>query len=86
VFAQNDQLMAVDVTTAGRFRAEKPRLWAEGRVALRGPARMFDLHPDGNRVILAPSPSPRDIDAMRVEKMVLVLNFFEELRRVASSQ
>jgi serine/threonine-protein kinase len=86
VFAQNDQLMAVDVTTAGRFRAEKPRLWAEGRVALRGPARMFDLHPDGNRVILAPSQSPRDIEAMRVEKMVLVLNFFEELRRVASSQ
>jgi serine/threonine-protein kinase len=87
VFAQNDQLLAVDVSTSGgALTVGKARLWAEGRVAFRGPTRMFDLHPDGNRVILAPSPSPRDIDAMRLDKMVLVLNFFEELRRVASSQ
>jgi serine/threonine-protein kinase len=87
VFAQNDQLMAVDFTTAGGvFRAGKPRAWAEGRVALRGPARMFDLHPDGNRVILAPSPSSREMDAMRLDKMVLVFNFFDELRRLAGGQ
>jgi serine/threonine-protein kinase len=84
LFLQSDQLAAVDYTVAGGvFRAGPSRRWAEGRVAFRGPSRIFDLHPDGNRVVLAPAPSPRDADALRQDKMVLVLNFFDELRRIA---
>ena len=35
------------------FRAEKPRLWSEGRYQTRGQNRSFDLHPDGQRFALA---------------------------------
>jgi serine/threonine-protein kinase len=66
------------------FRADKPRPWAEGRVAFRGPARMFDLHPDGNRVVLAAAPSRTAPESSQLDKIVLVLNFFEDLRRIAS--
>ena len=53
-------------------------------MAYRGPPRMFDLHPDGNRVVLAAAPSPRAVESSRLDKVVLILNFFDELRRVAS--
>ena len=33
--------------------AEKPRLWSDGHFTVRGPNRMFDLHPDGERFALA---------------------------------
>ena len=42
------------------FRAGKPRLWSEGRYQTRGPNRMFDLHPDGERFVLAPATKPPD--------------------------
>ena len=80
----NGQLLSVRYTIRnGVFEPEKPAPWAEGRVAFRGPPRMFDLHPDGNRVVLAAAPSPRTVDNSRLDKMVLILNFFDELRRLA---
>lgn len=87
VYAAQGQLMVAPFTIAGRnFNAEKPRPWSEGWVAFRGTARMYDLHPDGNRVALAPSPSQRAMDATRLDKIVLVFNFFEELRRLTAEQ
>jgi hypothetical protein len=64
---------------------EKPRHWAEGRLAFRGIARTYDLHPDGTRVVLAPAPPPQT-DSTRQDKAVVVFNFFEELRRIASAR
>ena len=59
------------------FRAGKPRLWSEGRYQTRGPNRMFDLHPDGERFVLAPAAKPPD------DHLTFVFNFFEQLRRIA---
>jgi hypothetical protein len=59
------------------FRAGKPRLWSEGRYQTRGPNRMFDLHPAGERFVLAPATKPPD------DHLTFVFNFFEQLRRLA---
>jgi Tol biopolymer transport system component len=65
----------------GVFKVEKPALWSDARIAFRGPSRMFDLHPDGNRAMIAPAPPSRPLATAPFEKIVLVLNFFDELRR-----
>jgi serine/threonine-protein kinase len=87
VYLQDGQLKAASYTVRGDiFESEKPYLWADGRVVFRGPARMFDLHPDGNRMVLAPAPSLRAIDNSRADKIVLVFNFFDELRRITGAR
>jgi Tol biopolymer transport system component len=74
------RIMVVPYRAAGNaFQAEKPRVWSETRVQLRpltGPS--FDLHPDGERVAMAPrteAPAPTHV--------TLIFNFFDELRRLA---
>jgi serine/threonine-protein kinase len=63
------------------FRAEKPRQWSPVLVPAVGPAsRPFDLHPDGERIAMVKGAEPAD---EKRDHVVLVLNFFEELRRVA---
>jgi hypothetical protein len=59
------------------FVAEKPRVW----IAKLG-GTLFDVAPDGRRVaVLAPVASA---DASKPEhEVVLLLNFFDELRRRA---
>src|SRR5262245_41160894 len=76
----NGQIMLVPFTVEGdSFRAEKPRLWSEGRFFERGPNRNFDLHPDGERFALMPA-SPTQGSR---QDITFVFNFFDELRRLA---
>lgn len=63
------------------FRAEKPRLWSEAHYETRGTSRMFDLHPDGERFALAPA-AQAPIGA-KLDKVVFIFDFFDELRRIA---
>jgi len=65
---------------ADSFKAAKPVPWGVGRYSHRGRYRMFDLHPDGKRIALD------SIDqgiANHQDKVVWLLNFFDELRRIA---
>jgi WD40 repeat protein len=80
-FGLNGQIMVTAFSVEGdSFRAEKPRLWAEGRYQTRGTVRMFDLHPDGQRLALArASVTPI---GEKLDKVVFVFNFFDELRRL----
>ena len=78
------QLMVSSYTATGdSFRADKPRLWSdttfEGRP--RPPSRDLDLHPDGQRFAIA--PIVRSDSVVEKDHVVLVQNFFSELRRVA---
>jgi serine/threonine-protein kinase len=77
------QLMVVPFAVDGdTFHAEKPRLWSEGRFQTRGPnVRMFDLHPDGKRFVLAPAEDPTG--GTKLNHLTIVFNFFDELRRLA---
>jgi serine/threonine-protein kinase len=81
-YGLDGQIMVAPYTVqADSFRAEKPRLWSEGRYQPRGPSRMFDLHPDGERFALAPAAQTSDVT--RLNSVVFIFNFFDELRRVA---
>jgi Tol biopolymer transport system component len=77
----NGQVMVAAYTPEGdSFRAEKPRLWSEQGFVTRGIDRMFDLHPDGERVALAPATqTPR---GPRQDHVTFIFNFFDELRRI----
>jgi len=76
--------LARDALSRDSFRADKPRLWSEGRYTVRaraGVARPFDLHPDSERFALAAVPEAQT--AAKQDKVVLIFNFFGELRRIA---
>jgi serine/threonine-protein kinase len=68
------------------FRADKSRAWSDVPVRPRTrPApffRSFDLHPDGQRFALARAAAQSGAES-KTDKVVLVFNFFDELRRLA---
>jgi len=75
-------MVATYVTDGASFRAEKPRLRSEGQFTDRGPLnRNFDLHPDGQRFAVLKAPESQS--ETKLDKVVLILNFFDELRRIA---
>ena len=83
--APDNRIMVAGYTVQGdSFTVDKPRVWSEGRFATRPrtPSRDLDFHPDGKRVALAPGTTR---EASRQDKVVLVFNFFDEVRRVTGS-
>jgi hypothetical protein len=76
------KMMAVDVTLSPAFKAGIPHVLFEGHYNPGSPHRHYDVSPDGRFLMLqgpqAPPPPP-------VTQMVLVLNWFEELKRLAPS-
>jgi hypothetical protein len=81
--APDNRIAVASYTVDGdSFKAEKPRLWSEQTIALRGgtDVRSFDLHPDGERLAVAlPSGQPEE----KLDKVTFIFNFFDELRRIA---
>jgi serine/threonine-protein kinase len=83
-YGVNGRIMLVPFTVGtDTFRPEAPRPWSEGRYQTRGSRRMFDLHPDGERVALA--PASRTPGRSNPDGVVFVFNFFDELRRIPSA-
>ena len=78
----DDHLMVVSYTAEGNtFRASPPQTWSERPInSLVGP-RKFALHPDGDRVVVGGGVA----SAARVDKIVLVTNVFDEVRRLSDS-
>ena len=68
--------------TAGSFVAEKPRPLSDTTIAV-GNFRTYDLHPDDERFVVAANTEDSSTTFNRV---VLVSNFFEELRRIAPAR
>jgi serine/threonine-protein kinase len=92
VYATLDQRIMVASYTAraDSFVADKPRLWSSdarflsrtrGGIGVAG--KPFDLHPDGERVAIAPVPEAQSVASA---KLVFVFNFCDELRRVAPTR
>jgi Tol biopolymer transport system component len=79
--APDGRIMVVPYTAAGdALQAEKPRVWSETPVQLRPPGgASFDLHPDGERVAMAPGTEA----PAGPTHVTLIFNFFDELRRLA---
>jgi serine/threonine-protein kinase len=83
-YGVNGRIMLAPFTVdADTFRPGAPRPWSEGRYQTRGSRRMFDLHPDGERVALA--PAPRTPGRSNPDSLVFVFNFFDELRGMTSA-
>ena len=81
----DNQIMVANYTThsstqGDTFTAEKPRLWADQRMAEVGASLNYDLHPDGKRIVaLLPAASPGGSkDSTHV---TILFNFFDQLRR-----
>jgi serine/threonine-protein kinase len=79
--ASDRRIMVAGYSARGdSFTAAKPQVWSEGRLA-EAPFRSYDLAPDGKRFVglLYPdgTSEPRPFTHVTV-----MLNFFDELRRV----
>jgi serine/threonine-protein kinase len=79
--APSGKIMAASYTVKGtEFYADKPHEWSAGAVDILGTTRMYDLHPDGERIAML---KRTDTDARRRDKVVFVFNFLDTLRRAA---
>ena len=76
---EDNQLMVSAYTIVGEsFMAGKPRLWSDTRLFNMGLTQNFDLAPDGKRFAVLMSAEGKEL---RGTPHMLVLNFFEEVRR-----
>jgi len=80
-YRSSDKIMIATYSAAGdSFRADKPQLWSPGQfTGLGGGVGNFDLHPDGKRFAVLKAPGTEATAA--VNKVNLVLNWFDELKR-----
>jgi serine/threonine-protein kinase len=78
----DEHVMVVPYTVTGEsLIGEKPHLWSDQRLVPRpGGRRAFDVHPDGERIAGAVA---REITTLKQDKVVLVSQFFDELRALA---
>jgi Tol biopolymer transport system component len=81
-FIAGNRMMVADYQEkGGTFIASKPRAWAPlPRVGNTGFSR-YDVSPDGARVAILAGP---ELAAEQMPRMNLLLNFFDEIRRVSS--
>ena len=73
-------VMAVPVTTQPTFTAGTPVKLFEGIYGTNRPARNHDVTPDGQRFLFV---QEKETSAPKLTQIVLVQNWFEELRRRA---
>jgi hypothetical protein len=72
-------MMAVSVTTGQAFTASTARTLFEGRFAINGVVRGgYDVSPDGQRFLMV---QEKERLHAKVTQMILVQNWFEELKR-----
>ena len=78
----DNRIMVVPYTVAGdSFKADKPQLWSAQPILPRPRYRWLNLHPDGERFVVAAAVGPQTED--KRDKVVFTFNFFDELRRIA---
>ena len=63
------------------FVADRPHLWSDAHFMRRPRQMSIALHPDGDRFAVAAAAETQG--AAKQDKLVFVLNFFDELRRIA---
>ena len=75
-------MMAVDITPGPVFKAGTPHELFEGPLSSTTPLRNYDVTPDGQHFIMLRTEPPPD---ERVTRLNVVLNWFDELKRVRGS-
>ncbi len=72
------KMMAVAVTAQPSFTAEKPRMLFQTPFGYAANVRGYDVTPDGQRFLMV---QPKDTTPIKPAEMILVQNWFEELKR-----
>ena len=83
LFNRGDKIMVASYTVAGDvFEPGKPQLWSPVAYnpAIAQSGHSYALHPDGKRVAMA---AAEDTTSVTRDKVVLMTNFFEYLRKIA---
>jgi serine/threonine protein kinase/Tol biopolymer transport system component len=83
-FQTEDQVLAVPISTSPRFRAEAPRVLLDAEYDM-GTYRThpnFDIAPDGKSFVMVKP----DEDWGRATEVKVILNWFEELKRLAPTE
>ena len=80
---EDNRMMVATYTVKGDvFVVDKPRVWSDKRLADVGLLANYDLAPDGKRIAaLMPVEAPEEQQAQ--SHVVFLMNFFDELRRIA---
>ena len=85
-FISRGQAMSVPVETAPTFRPgtpksllELPPFYSSAMIRLR---RQWDIAPDGKRFLVVNPAGVESADEPSQARMIVVLNWFEELRRL----
>jgi hypothetical protein len=74
--------MAVDVSFSPKLSASRPRRLFGRPVSSAYPIRNYDVSADGRFLILTPNDPPTE----KVTEIEVVLNWFEELKRLAPAE
>ena len=73
-------MVATYIVSGDSFRADRPKPWSPGQFSsARGYTSNFDLHPDGKRFAVLKAPGTGDTAV--VNKITVIFNFLDELRR-----
>ncbi|HWQ03569.1 MAG TPA: protein kinase, partial [Candidatus Nitrosotenuis sp.] len=79
-----NQIMVAKYRVVGTsFQHDKPELWSPGQFSSRGTSVNFDPAPDGKQFAVLKVPDTSENTDNKLDKIILVQNVFEELRRVA---
>jgi hypothetical protein len=76
------QVWVVDIRTDGDFSVSKPRLLFEKPGYLPGSSRNWDISSDDQRFLMVTREEPK---LPPVTEMILVQNWFEELKRLSTA-
>ena len=77
-YRNGDKMMAVDITTEPTFTHGTSQLLFERQFVRYGPDAIYDVTPDGQRFLMIKEGEQQ----LRVTQINVVLNWFEELKRL----
>jgi serine/threonine-protein kinase len=77
-YRSGDKMMAIDITTEPTFTHGIPQLLFEEQFVRYGPRALYDVAPDGQRFLMIKEGEQQ----LRVTQLNVVLNWFEELKRL----
>ncbi len=82
-----DRMMVVEVATEPTLRVARPEVLFEGRYGLAeaatGGARNYDVSADGQRFVMISDVTDGDPEAASDTSLILVQNWFEDVKRLA---
>jgi serine/threonine-protein kinase len=80
--AESKIMVAPFSVSGSSFQVEKPRVWSDAKFVgrPRTPSRDLAIHPDGKRFAVASAGNGAE---EQITQIVMVFDFFNELRRVA---